>query len=223
MKQKTVKQPLTAAEVTANLHRLFGRTDCQCTDVFQVDVWGTKYTHFAMSFPRHDIIVDGFKKVYQVATPREVQEYERYSEYNGVMVTKEINGKVCIPYNYIKDKALKEHGELALMACGLKKEISDDDDVKRLRKLAGPQYVNIYKMLQGVTILSAKMNRKESKDFRGNVINVWYGMEIEYGNGNCNISLDITSNEEDNVEIRNIFCSLVGLPISSRVEMQEAA
>lgn len=210
---KTKKPVITAAEVTANLRRLFPGKEIQCNEV--EEQWNDR-PHFYIETATTKVVVIG-KQVWVKPT---IQRWAAYLMHcnDGYGIYSKMRTKIgtCIPFVYLKKDRNKAEAELVLMACGLKPEPKQTTPVQRLREIGGKTYVDIWNMLNMVQVTNAHFYH--GKDGWRNDCLFCY---VQTATGSYKFALPKLSNDRrQNIEdeIRGIFGQLLGITASVTIK-----
>lgn len=218
-----MKQVLNTQQVTDNLQKLFPGKDIKCTEV--ANSWdGAK---FYIESNTTKVFITG-RMVWVKPSLQSWGRYCAYCNQFGKMYQK-IRTKqgTMIPFTIstrAKDKQRHEEIDLLLIACGIKAAKKEETDLNRLQKLSAKDYVNFYKLIKEVEVIEANLENKETFDRWGEPIGHQLTLSVKHTKGQFSFPMEcITGNQDQDIEIQNIFLNLLGKPVTSKVSELMAA
>jgi hypothetical protein len=196
---------LTIQQVNENLATIFPDKQCQC--VFANE------GQYILDFGKFGKVgIDSKKQVFVKWPDNGKQsEYEAYctnwKRSTIAYITKQFLGEIYIPLIWEKktaDESLKAQHAAFLNCVGYGKKIVTESDAKRLSKLAGNSYSQIYKIIKELTVISTDLITKDRSDM--------LLLSVKHATGEYRFPItNITPYPEHDEEIQNIFFRLLGM------------
>jgi hypothetical protein len=178
---------------------------------------------YVIDFPGHGtIVIDEKKQVFiRWSSDRHQQKKDEYLKYCNewirIVIEKQftVKGKVLdfMPFIYDKKTAtegLKQQQEQFLQCVGYGKKVKEETDAEVLKRLAGKDYADIYKLLIELDISRAYVTSRITATGDVKIL------KVIHSRGECAFPIHkLTGDPETDRQVRDIFYRAVGLPVST--------